>query len=221
MAYIRFRYTGINYLLKRWRTSKPITTLGTQIESSIPERHGADGTAAGRSHSIKSDHTPDANGIVRAIDIGEHTEEGFFIAEAIRLSQDNRVKYLIHEGRMFSSYPKPGYPPYTWRPYSGSNPHSNHIHLSVLNYFDEDDRLWDIGENLMALFTVKQFQAWLNKAKRTDQDGNPLEEDGILGPKTEHAIISAFSVDPIPDISEAVREARRANKRLDDLRAAI
>lgn len=50
------------------------------------------------------------------------------IADSIVASRDPRVKYLIWNRRICSSDVQP----WTWRKYTGSNPHNKHIHISVL-----------------------------------------------------------------------------------------
>lgn len=143
----RFRYSGVNWEGRDWQVASPIETLGDQLEELVPQRFPVDGTVASRGHdqsSPNSDHRPDGDGTVRAIDFGGSPEWLFDIAEAIRLSQDPRVRYVIHDGRMYSSYPKPGYPPYTWRPYSGASPHTTHVHVSTAAAGDNDPAEWQL-----------------------------------------------------------------------------
>ena len=93
----------------------------------------------------KSDHNPDSSskppGIVRAADIFLSRDELAGLAEAIRKMKPKFVKYLIFDGRMWSSYPKRQYPPFTWRPYSNAKkmPHDKHIHLSTNKFGDHMD----------------------------------------------------------------------------------
>ncbi len=156
---MRWRLTGTvayaDNVRRPWQTVPSLTQLLVQVDAVYPVRHAADGTAAGQGHfnvNPKSDHTPDVNGDVRAGDIGEVVEDdAFTVAEAIRLSRDPRIKYVIHERRLFSSYDHTDGPPYTWRPYSGSNPHSSHVHISVLRSNQNDDSTWDIGDDDMAV----------------------------------------------------------------------
>jgi hypothetical protein len=175
-----------------------------------------DGTVASKGHdqaSPLSDHRPDYRGNVRAIDFGGPAEYVDSTIEAIRLSKDLRVKYVIHDRRMFSSYPTPGYPPFTWRPYSGASPHATHAHLSVLTATGEQTQPWSIApappqeEEEMAFLPLKKgdglgdrefkksdvaaIQAMINRAYTAEmgQDGTaPLVTDGIYGQKTVEAI---------------------------------
>lgn len=144
---IRFRYSG-----NGWRVAASLRTLLVQVETHWPTRHPTDGTIASSSHTKwpASDHGRDPAGIVRAGDVGE-VEAGQMdeLGELLRLSRDSRIKYVIHDRRMFSSYRKREVPPFTWRDYTGSNLHSNHLHISVVNTADNDIapwKLWDEEE---------------------------------------------------------------------------
>ena len=144
-----FRYSGTNWAGIEWFTVPAVTVLGQQITIIRPGVFPTDGTVASRIHdqvSPTSDHSPDGDGAVRAIDFGGDT--GFLAdtTEQMRLSEDRRIKYVIHNERMFSSYPKPGYPPYTWRPYTGANGHITHAHVSTLAEFDDVTDQWSLQE---------------------------------------------------------------------------
>ena len=148
---VRFRRSGKNWEGRLWKVAAPVDSLAGQIEAAYPVRHPKDGTVASKGHdanSPTSDHRPKPTsgaGVVRAIDFGEHIEEAFGILDAIRASQDSRLKYGIHESQMFSSYPSGGHAPYTWRPYGGSNAHLDHGHISTLKSADAQGGPWDIG----------------------------------------------------------------------------
>lgn len=106
-----------------------------------PQRdHASDGWIGDAAHQDRvSDHNPDGAGTVRAFDTDEDLDgdpadkgrDGWSVAEGLRLSRDARIKYVIYEGRMFSSYPAGGVAPWTWRPYAGENAHRKHVHLSI------------------------------------------------------------------------------------------
>jgi len=73
----------------------------------------------------KSDHNPNSRGVVTAVDITRDSENGPD-AEQLALSclKDRRVKYVIYNRRIASQGG-------TWRRYRGSNPHTQHVHISV------------------------------------------------------------------------------------------
>ena len=196
----RFRQGGINWEGRPWAVSAAIQALIVQVEAAWDIRHPTDGTVASRGHdrrNPRSDHRPSRvspAGIVRAVDIGETVEDrGELLAEQIRQSRDPRVRYVIHEQRLFSSYDHRNGPPYMWRRYSGANPHANHVHVSVLRSGDRDGRPWqiDLGGTLAALQII-DLQAALNEAGATDHEDKVLKEDDIYGPRTASALAKAF-----------------------------
>lgn len=196
----RFRYSGTNWEGRPWRASSAVEALGRQIEEAWPDRHGADGTVASRGHdqnSPRSDHRPRPTtgpGIVRAIDVGETVEDqGETLAEELRRARDPRLKYLIHEGRLFSSYDHSNGPAWSWRRYSGYNAHLNHVHVSVYGWADQAGQDWniDLGGGMAALQVI-DVQKALNKADVTDYEGKTLAEDDIYGARTESALVKAF-----------------------------
>ena len=153
----RFAKSGTNWEGRAWTLAACLRVLASQIEALHPSRHAADGTVASKTHDANnpsSDHRPkpySGKGTVRALDAGETTEnDAFKMAEAIRVSRDPRVKYVIHEGRLFSSYASGGIPPFTWRTYTGPNPHGNHFHISTLEGQDNNQTAWKIGASVPA-----------------------------------------------------------------------
>lgn len=112
-----------------------------ELNTIWPQRdRTSDGWIGDTAHAGRvSDHNPDAGGIVRAFDTDEDLDgdkadkgrDGWSVAEGLRLSKDDRIKYVIYEGRMFSSYNHPDAPSWTWRPYTGENAHRHHVHLSI------------------------------------------------------------------------------------------
>ena len=135
-----FRFDGINHAGQEWRAAGAIVTFGQQIEAIRPGKFRTDGTVASKTHdqnSPKSDHRPNPRsglGTVRAIDFAEGTR-GFVdeVAEALRLSQDRRINYVIHDRRKFSSFATSKFDAWEWRPYTGENGHKTHGHLSVVS----------------------------------------------------------------------------------------
>ncbi len=193
-------------IVRGWAVPPSLRQLLVQVDEAYPLRHGADGTVAGQGHylnSPKSDHTPDKNGWVRAGDIGEVTEnDAFDVAEAVRLSQDPRIKYVIHESRIYSSYNHPNGLPFTWRSYYGSNRHLQHVHFSLLRINQHSLLSWNIGsgggEENMAAVQVIDVQRALNTAGRTDFEDKSLDEDDDWGPRTASALVKAYSADGGP-----------------------
>ena len=119
------------------RLSKSAIQLREQIDDSFPERDRAsDGWIADIRHlrKGKSDHIPDVDGWVRAIDIDRDLSGKAKpdimpdLADEIRVyakRNRKRISYIIFEGKIAS--PILGW---KWRKYTGANKHTHHIHIS-------------------------------------------------------------------------------------------
>lgn len=123
-----------------WRAAKSLLKLRSQVNARAPRRNKAsDGTIGDRAHCQRtSDHNPwvrdGSVGVVTAMDITNDPANGCdanTIAEAIRASRDRRVKYIIWNRRIANSSAIGNAEPWQWRPYSGPNPHTKHVHISV------------------------------------------------------------------------------------------
>lgn len=130
--------TGEQKKKPAWRVAESLNVLRRQIDLIAPRRKkGFDGTIGDEAHQQhKSEHNPDENGIVRAIDITNDPASGCDagkLAEALRANGDRRVKYVIWNHRI-TSRDKSG-----WLSYDGPNPHDHHFHLSVVS----DPALYD------------------------------------------------------------------------------
>lgn len=135
-----------------YRIAKSLDTLRSQFNERFPGRNkSADGWIGDAAHqSRSSDHNPwvkdGSMGVVTALDITHDPWSGVdnaVITEHMRQKRDSRIKYVICNGRIFSATTSP----WTWRAYTGSNPHRTHFHVSVnstKNHYD-DTRSWDIG----------------------------------------------------------------------------
>jgi hypothetical protein len=128
-----------------WRLAQSLATLLTQVNVMAPKRNTAsDGTIGDLAHASRaSDHNPNARGVVTALDITHDPKRGCdagVIAEGLRASRNPRIKYVIWNRRIFSSTVSP----WRWRSYSGANPHTRHVHISV-NDDVSDDYPWKIS----------------------------------------------------------------------------
>lgn len=119
-----------------WQLAPCLVTLIDETDRLWPHRSRvSDGSIGDERHqATTSDHNP-RGGWVTALDITEDNDNGpdlWALWNHLVTSQDPRVKYLIYEGRIASSYPAHGQPAWTSRPYSGINAHERHLHVSVL-----------------------------------------------------------------------------------------
>lgn len=85
----------------------------------------SDGWIGDTSHQArKSDHNPDysSGGVVRALDI---TARGIDVNRLLKhTTNDSRVAYVIHNRRIYTHARG-------WYRYTGSNPHTTHVHVSI------------------------------------------------------------------------------------------
>jgi len=138
--------------MAKWRLAKSLETLRSQINAAYPDRSKAsDGTVGDTAHSSReSDHNPNDAGVVTAFDCTHDPVggcNGHNLAAALVASRDERIKYIIFNKQMVSSYPAHGKPAWAWRAYNGANPHKKHVHISVKaekDLYDSTDE-WDLG----------------------------------------------------------------------------
>jgi Transglycosylase SLT domain len=137
--------------IRRWRVAKSLDRLLEQVNRMAPNRKkSSDGSIGDASHQTRdSDHNPwvldGTTGVVTARDITHDPKNGCdaqMIADSIVASRDNRVKYIIWNRRICSSVVSP----WKWRAYRGVNPHTKHMHVSVLPKKDkyDDDSDWNL-----------------------------------------------------------------------------
>ena len=124
--------------------------LRLQIDDCFPDRdRRSDGWLGDARHSARvSQHNPDKQGIVTAIDI-DRDLHGIskpdtmpYLADQIRLAArngDKRISYVIFEGRIASRILG-----WRWRKYTGANKHNHHIHISFTKTGDEDSKFFNI-----------------------------------------------------------------------------
>jgi hypothetical protein len=125
--------------------------LRLQIDDSYSDRdRTSDGWIGDLRHSARpSDHNPDKQGIVRAIDIDRDLSGKAKpdlmpdLADQIRLfakrDKSKRISYVIFAGKIAS--PRMGW---RWRKYSGINPHNTHLHCSFTKKGDTDGSFFNI-----------------------------------------------------------------------------
>jgi len=131
-----------------WRVARSLDTLLAQINQAFPNRSKAsDGSIGDEDHQNRnSDHNPWVDGwIVTARDFTHDPAAGLDIdhfTDELVASRDRRIKYVIANRQICSGPAGPS--PWVWRKYNGSNPHTHHFHLSVVQYADryDDPSLW-------------------------------------------------------------------------------
>lgn len=130
--------------------------LRAQIDRRWPGRdRRSDGWIGDRAHSARaSQHNPDKNGIVRAIDIDENMGKGRLRngISARRLANEliayagsglpgsKRVLYVVYENALASGTYWSKW--WQWRP--GAWGHTQHIHVSFTEHADTDGSVWPL-----------------------------------------------------------------------------
>lgn len=126
-----------------WKLAPALAALISDVNDQWPGRSKAsDGTIGDAAHAArKSEHNPNRepgddvpDGYVTAADI---TSDGIDAKRLIdAMINDRRTWYVIHKGRIRSRTYQ-----FADRPYTGSNPHNGHIHISLnQNQRDCDDQ---------------------------------------------------------------------------------
>lgn len=139
-----------------WRAMASLLVLRDQVNALAPNRSRAsDGLVGDEAHQgTNSDHNPHyvpgvGSEIVTAIDLTHDPSHGFDsyrFAEVLRTHRDRRIKYVISNHRIFSSYASGSRPAWVWGSYNGVDPHTNHVHVSVLDATISDTRTpWNLG----------------------------------------------------------------------------
>ena len=123
--------------------------LREQIDDSFPDRdRTSDGWIGDARHAARpSDHNPDEQGIVHAIDIDRDLSGKAKpdlmpnLADQIRIAgrTDKRIKYVIFNGKIASAKSL-----WRWVAYRGINPHRHHCHISFTNKGDTDGSFFNI-----------------------------------------------------------------------------
>jgi hypothetical protein len=122
-----------------WRLAAAADTLRKQVNTRYPKRdRDSDGTIGDQAHRRRiSDHNPDKQGFVMALDLDEDGWPAHVFADQLiaymRTSNDKRIKNIVYENRVASGTYSDvkGQPPryWQWRPAKGMG-HEHHIHIS-------------------------------------------------------------------------------------------
>lgn len=138
-----------------WRAMNSLLVLRDQVNAIAPDRSRAsDGLVGDLAHQAEtSDHNPHpvagvGDEMVTALDLTHDPANGFdsyLFAEILRVHRDPRIKYVISNHRIFSSYSNSSRAAWTWGDYTGTDPHTNHVHVSVLDAVISDTKTpWNL-----------------------------------------------------------------------------
>jgi len=131
------------------RISKAALQLREQFDDCFGDRDRAsDGLIGASWHAArKSDHNPDEQGWVRAIDIDRdlsgRPKPDLMpdVADQLRIlaKTDRRISYLIFDGKIASARSL-----WRWRKYKGINQHRTHLHCSFTRKGDQDGSFFQV-----------------------------------------------------------------------------
>lgn len=225
-----------------WRLVKSLERLRAQLNDIYPNRSKAsDGALGDTAHAArKSDHNQDSDGTVDAIDITHDPVNGVDIAKLANVliaGKDRRISYIIANGEIISGNGGPS--PWKRRKYTGKNKHTKHIHISVLDKYQDEMADWNLSglmprekqivlklgasgkyvEDLQANLAVLGYKPDLNgnfgdkteAAVKAFQRASNLNPDGWAGSRTLTAIGEALKHhETQPKIQAAKQEANKA-----------
>lgn len=180
--------------MSNWRVAKSLETLREQVNKAHPKRSkAADGTIGDAAHAkTKSEHNPDQYGIVRALDITHDPKNGVdarALANTLLASHDPRILYIISDHRIGSSYEIGGVGAWKWRAYSGADPHTGHLHISVVPDARADStKAWAIAPAKAPESHPVLREGSKGTAVKLLQRILGVRQDGVFGPITEAAV---------------------------------
>lgn len=184
-----------------WRLAKSLETLRSQVNAAYPNRSKAsDGTIGDAAHAASaSDHNPNPNGVVTALDLTHDPANGFdahALAEHLRTHRHPSLRYVISNARIAGAWTNWG-----WQPSSG---HTQHVHISVGNHGVADGqttsnydstKLWSIKED--NVYKGKSAKFWYNETARR---GKWLDKVG-----------ATVGADFLQKVSDITAEAKSVN----------
>jgi len=109
-----------------WKLAPALTILRAQADRALPKRsEKSDGTIGDARHQAEphSDHNPNSAGIVCAWDCTATPKVAMWQKLADEIADDPRIGYVIFDRHINGDG--------RWLEYRGSDPHTNHIHVSV------------------------------------------------------------------------------------------
>lgn len=140
-----------------WTLDPPLGLLRSQLQAAAPKvTKSGFGTIGDPAHAARtSAHNPESpppagnpDNEVDALDVPHEPGNGLDcgkVTEALRLSRDHRLRLVIFNRRIFSSYDHVEGPAWTWRPYREDDPHDTHAHIERNDSYRGDMTPWEIG----------------------------------------------------------------------------
>lgn len=200
---------GLAVLISEWKKAHPGCTVYTIGDASHQSR--------------TSEHNPEPQGSAPGADANEVDAADFMegngvtdaalddLFEGLIRSRDPRILYVIRNRIIVSSVTQP----WVRRPYTGTDPHTNHVHLSVNDDFDNNQSDWhweklvartltyatvsgrwpelqlgDEDATLPGYNVIKRAQLMANYLEATLPD---IDADGVYGAKSAQKFGKLFN----------------------------
>lgn len=178
-----------------------LVKLRDQFNHEFPTRDKAsDGWIADEHHDPSSDHQPNAQGAVRAVDVDVDLKRpGIDMSDALdliivrhQLGDDDRAEFIIFDRLIYSR--KRGYKPVK---YTGtSDPHTRHAHISArhdgtgwsdttpwgLETLMTKQELRDVVDDALIDFFLRKSQGEENDNTATSRIGRDALDQGVPNP---------------------------------------
>ncbi|MEU6204601.1 hypothetical protein ABZ814_13550 [Micromonospora musae] len=143
--------------MANWYVAPSLAVLRAEINARWPGRDRAsDGSIGDAAHQAsRSDHNPNGRDSVNAIDIDK---DGIDVAAVIAAVQRHPSTHYWIYNRQIADRDD------GWRrrPYTGSNPHDKHLHVSIrqTRTAEQDRRPWGLLEDDMPLTNADKMGIW-------------------------------------------------------------
>lgn len=200
--------------MAEWRVARSLNILLDQLNALAPRRNKAsDGSIGDTNHQNRaSDHNPwYGPGIVTARDFTHDPAGGLSchdVANTLAAYRDPRVKYVIWNRRIMSGNPGPS--PWVWRAYSGTNPHTSHLHLSVVASPACDSTAAWAGFIVQPPAPPPENDMQQNETIRRDWDGKEIRYKDLLLENWQNATDTIVELRRMNDVVLQIA-ARTAN----------
>lgn len=136
-----------------WYLNRALTNFRNEVNARWPKRDKtSDGTIGDEDHQSRdSDHNPDPDGSVDAWDMDV---DGVDVRACINAAlRHESIQYIIYN-RKITSRNKPGGLG-KWHPYTGSNPHTKHVHFNTRPSHENSNKPWFAGGEMQLTDKVR------------------------------------------------------------------